>query len=169
MTGISPGLSTKPDSPTRLQALGHHLRASTSSFSEQARSHLERSGLAPQAERVQRAAIPVFQALCATVLFFANSSLFVLGVVVAALIPEIMQSAIDRIVTIWNELHWTLKVILPPVTLFLALPITLALGSLFAGAKISLLLQGYNQGEGNLDTSCPHSGATDGYPPLVLD
>ncbi len=95
-------------------------------------------------EKIQRAVTPIFLGICAVGLFLSNSSLFVLGGIASVLFPDVTDSAIERIISIWRQMHWVFKTLVVLTAVTYALPISLALGALFAGAKVSLYLQNYD-------------------------
>jgi len=110
-------------------------------------------------EKIQRVVTPIFLTICAIGLFLSNSSLFVLGVVASVASPKTTDITIERIVGIWRKLNWVFKTIVVLTSITFALPISLALGSFFAGAKLSLYLQDYDRAK-DLSTSFTSSTPT---------
>jgi hypothetical protein len=91
------------------------------------------------ATKVANIAIPVINVGIGFLLFAAQSSMFVLGGLVSVLAPEFMQTSIDRIRLIWNDLSIGGKAV-SLIGGTVAFPITTAIAAFFVGGHFTLNL-----------------------------
>ena len=111
------------------------------------------------AKEVASVAFKAAKIALAALLFLVNSSLFVLGAIVAVVVPDKMDYVLARIQRVWDGptadelkanpnakpgLNLLGKGIVCVVGVF-AWPISLAAGAFFVGASVSLQLQNYSQ------------------------
>ncbi len=93
----------------------------------------------PLFERVRDIALPILLAIGGTILFAAQSSMFVIGVFVSIMNPAILQGALGRISSIWRRQH-IISQCLIVAGAAMAWPISLAAASFFLGGHVGLSL-----------------------------
>ena len=91
------------------------------------------------AEKIRKAAWPVFACLVAAFLLTSQSSLFAIGFLVTALNPKLMKGAIDRISTAWCRQHFLIQCLIV-TSATIAWPISLAASAFFVGGQLGLLI-----------------------------
>ena len=90
--------------------------------------------------KVLNASIPVLKTTAGALLFLSQSSMFVLGGLVGVLAPTFMDSSINRICHVWENLGLFEKTLFATGGI-VAFPISMASVAFFVGGHCSLYLQ----------------------------